>query len=176
MKYILAGLDESLKTGIRLTKKQIDDLVAFLSVGLLDPDARPAQLTKLIPEALPSGAGLPRFEADSKKEATASAAARIGEAPSVELVAADKKLSVRIYPNPFVDRATVDYNLPTGGLVRHTLLDAKGGVLRQAHEGVEQSAGHHQMHLSGVSLPPGTYLYRIQVGTESRTLRIVRKE
>lgn len=176
MKYILAGLDKSLKNGIKLTTKEIDDLIAFLSVGLLDPDARPAQLAKLIPTTLPSGAGLPVFETDNKKSATADAAARLGEAASEGSTDGEGKLWVRVYPNPFVDRATVEYNLPVGGLVRHTLLDAKGGVLRQAHEGVEQPAGHHQIHLSGVSLPPGHYLYRIQVGTESRTLRLVRKE
>lgn len=175
MKYILAGLDKSLKNGIKLTNGEIDDLVAFLSVGLLDPDAKPAQLAKLIPTTLPSGAQLPKFELD-KKAVTADAAARFGEVSSGQSTNEEGNLWIQVYPNPFVDRATVEYNLPTGGLVRHTLLDAKGRVLRQAGEGEEQSAGHHQIQLSGVNLPPGHYLYRIQVGKESRTMRLVRKE
>jgi cytochrome c peroxidase len=45
-----------------LTPRQFDDLVAFVRDGLLDPRARPRNLCRLIPESLPSGMSLPRFE------------------------------------------------------------------------------------------------------------------
>ena len=176
MKYVMAGLDKSLEGGIKLTNKEVDDLVSFLSVGLLDPDAKSERLTKLIPTKLPSGAQLPKFEIDNQRADIASSSARLGEVSSSELTDNAGGFWTRVYPNPFVDRATVEYNLPKSGMVRHTLLDAKGGVLRQVREGEEQSAGRHQIQLSGVSLPPGHYFYRLQAGTESRTVRVMKKE
>lgn len=172
MKYVMASLDKALENGIKLTKTEVDNLVDFLSVGLLDQDAKSEKLAKLIPTKLPSGAPVATFEAGHKKSDMASSTARL----SAELTNNESTLWVRVYPNPFVDRATVEYNLPVGGAVRHTLLDAKGAVLRQVQEGGEQPAGRHQLQLSGVSLPPGPYLYRIQVGVESRTVRLIRKE
>lgn len=171
MKYVLASLDNALKDGIKLTPNEVDDLVAFLSVGLLDPNAKADKLARLIPTKLPSGASVATFEASPKKSDDVLSSARPGDD-----TADDETLWARIYPNPFVDRATVDYNLPVGGQVRHTLLDAKGAILTQVQESGEQSAGRHQFQLSGSRLAPGQYLYRIQVGTESRTVRVIRKE
>jgi cytochrome c peroxidase len=45
-----------------LDKQEFDDLVRFVSNGLLDPRAAPAALCKLVPAELPSGAPLPKFE------------------------------------------------------------------------------------------------------------------
>jgi hypothetical protein len=85
-------------------------------------------------------------------------------------------LSVRAYPNPFVEQATIDYNLPTSGRVRHTLLNEKGQVVRQIENVMEQPVGRHQARVEGADLPIGIYLYRIEQGTESRTLRLLKKE
>jgi cytochrome c peroxidase len=52
---ILAGLDPKLRTPTHLTDEEIDDLVAFVGYGLLDPRARPDQLKKLVPSSVPSG-------------------------------------------------------------------------------------------------------------------------
>ena len=84
-------------------------------------------------------------------------------------------LSVRAYPNPFVDQATVEYSLPLGGAVHHTLIDAKGQVVRQSEEVIEQSVGIHQNQIEGSNLPAGVYLYQLQAGSQTRTLRLVKK-
>jgi cytochrome c peroxidase len=52
---LLAALDPRLARPITLTASEFDDLVAFVRDALLDPRARPANLRKLIPPALPSG-------------------------------------------------------------------------------------------------------------------------
>ena len=176
MSYILAGLDKVFKNGIKLTDKEVDEVVSFLSVGLLDPDAKAEKLLKLVPTKLPSGAQLPAFETDNKKATVASMAAKLDGLSSAELTSDEARIWVHVYPNPFTDRATIEYNLPVGGLVHHTLLDAKGGVVRQVQEGMNKSAGQHQFQLSAGRLPPGPYLYRLQVGTESRTVRLIKKE
>jgi cytochrome c peroxidase len=51
---VLAKLDPKLKPK-QLSDAEVQDLVAFVGQGLLDPDATPAKLRKLIPAKLPSG-------------------------------------------------------------------------------------------------------------------------
>lgn len=56
---VLERLDPLLRTPLLLSDAEVADLVAFVGNGLLDPDARPTRLRRLIPEKLPSG--LPLF-------------------------------------------------------------------------------------------------------------------
>jgi cytochrome c peroxidase len=65
---LLAALDPLLATPIKLTPAEIDDLVAFVSKGLLDPRATPDKLHKLVPDAVPSGNGTLSFEFAGKAE------------------------------------------------------------------------------------------------------------
>jgi cytochrome c peroxidase len=51
---VLARLDPKLRP-LTLRDEEFQDLVAFVRDGLLDPDATPANLRRLIPNALPSG-------------------------------------------------------------------------------------------------------------------------
>ncbi len=59
---LLAALDPLLGTPIDLTPGEVDDLVAFVRDGLLDPRATPAKLRRLVPQFAPSGAATLRFE------------------------------------------------------------------------------------------------------------------
>ncbi|MVM36444.1 T9SS C-terminal target domain-containing protein [Spirosoma sp. HMF3257] len=60
-------------------------------------------------------------------------------------------LQVRAYPNPFTDQTTIDYNLPTDGRVRHTLLNAKGQILQQVDNIDGELAGLHQTQVGGLT-------------------------
>jgi cytochrome c peroxidase len=53
---VLDRLDPLISRPIRLTPREVDDLVAFVRDGLLDPSASPRYLCRLVPESLPSGA------------------------------------------------------------------------------------------------------------------------
>jgi len=55
MEPILELLDPLLATPKSLSADQLDELVAFVGDGLLDPRARPDDLRRLVPERLPSG-------------------------------------------------------------------------------------------------------------------------
>jgi cytochrome c peroxidase len=59
---LLAALDPLLATPIGLTPAEIEDLVAFVRDGLLDPRATPARLRRLVPDSVPSGNATLRFE------------------------------------------------------------------------------------------------------------------
>ena len=52
---VLEKLDPLLRTPVRLSAEEFEALVDFVRNGLLDPDARPQHLRRLIPEKLPSG-------------------------------------------------------------------------------------------------------------------------
>src|SRR5215831_6308144 len=52
---VLDRLDPRLRRPVALTDDEFSSLVDFVRDGLLDPDARPQRLMRLIPEKLPSG-------------------------------------------------------------------------------------------------------------------------
>jgi len=56
---VLDRLDPFLRIPLVLSDAEVADLVAFVGNGLLDPDAQPTRLRRLIPKHLPSG--LPLF-------------------------------------------------------------------------------------------------------------------
>jgi cytochrome c peroxidase len=58
---VLSRIDPQLAAPIALTTTEFDDLVAFVRDGLLDPGAKPANLCKLVPATVPSGATVQRF-------------------------------------------------------------------------------------------------------------------
>jgi len=59
---VLERVDPILATPISLTNDQIDQLVAFVQNGLLDPRAKPQNLSKLVPRSVPSGRPVLIFE------------------------------------------------------------------------------------------------------------------
>jgi cytochrome c peroxidase len=59
---MLARLDPFLATPTQLSTDEVDDLVAFIGDGLLDPRALPDSLRKLIPKQVPSGRPTLTFE------------------------------------------------------------------------------------------------------------------
>jgi cytochrome c peroxidase len=59
---VLARLDPRLSSPISLTEREVAQLVDFVGNGLLDDRARPRNLRRLIPAAVPSGRALPTFE------------------------------------------------------------------------------------------------------------------
>jgi cytochrome c peroxidase len=52
---MLARLDPLVATPTHLSAEQLDELVAFVGDGLLDPRAKPANLRRLVPKRVPSG-------------------------------------------------------------------------------------------------------------------------
>jgi cytochrome c peroxidase len=59
---LLKRIDSLLLRPISLTGEELDQLVAFVRDGLLDPRAKPENLRRLIPASVPSGRPIFRFE------------------------------------------------------------------------------------------------------------------
>ena len=58
----LARVNPLLIQAILLNEEELRQIVEFVRNGLLDPRAKPENLRKLIPESVPSGMALPRFQ------------------------------------------------------------------------------------------------------------------
>ena len=59
---VLLRVDPILATPVTLTSEQFDQLIAFVRDGLLDPRAKPDNLRRLVPRAVPSGRPVLAFE------------------------------------------------------------------------------------------------------------------
>ena len=83
------------------------------------------------------------------------------------------EIEVSNYPNPFRQRATIEYRVPAPGHVRLTVYDVLGRELAVLVE-ERQSAGSHSAKLDASSWPSGVYLYRLEASNQVATGRMVR--
>ncbi len=72
------------------------------------------------------------------------------------------------YPNPFTDATTIEYALPASGPVHLSVYDMLGREVAILVDGV-QHAGKHASLFDGMSLPSGTYLYRLEAAGQVRS-------
>ena len=82
-------------------------------------------------------------------------------------------IEVTNFPNPFRQRATIEYRVPAPGHVRLTVYDVLGRELAVLVD-EQQSAGSHSAKLDASSWPSGVYLYRLEAGNQVATGRLVR--
>jgi cytochrome c peroxidase len=62
MEPVFARLDPLMSTPVEVSNYEFRQLVDFVRNGLLDPEARPENLRKLIPKSVPSGRPIHTFE------------------------------------------------------------------------------------------------------------------
>jgi hypothetical protein len=94
------------------------------------------------------------------------------EAKAIEPIS---QLLVSATPNPFQELTTIEYTLPEASNVKHTLTDERGVVLRQNDSDGVQVAGKHRIGVEGTTLQTGIYLYQIQTGSQSKTIRLLKQ-
>ncbi|MBO0938935.1 T9SS type A sorting domain-containing protein [Fibrella sp. HMF5335] len=112
----------------------------------------------------------PGFEARAGsvfKATIAPVSARSAEPGSGLLVSAS--------PNPFQDLTTVEYTLPTATTVKHTLTDARGGIIRHSESDGVQAAGTYKLGVEGGNLPTGVYLYQVKTDNQTKVIRLLKQ-
>ncbi|MEP7234906.1 MAG: T9SS type A sorting domain-containing protein, partial [Ignavibacteriota bacterium] len=67
------------------------------------------------------------------------------------------------YPNPFVRATTFEYTLPKESVVRITLSDMTGKLVRELASG-RISEGSHTLTFDASGLASGTYIYTLESG------------
>lgn len=94
---------------------------------------------------------------------------------SIKPAEAGSDLTVSAWPNPFQDQTTIEYRLPENSTVKHTLTDARGVVLRQNAPTDVQPAGVYKVGVEGANLPVGVYIYQVQTGSQTKTIRLLKQ-
>jgi hypothetical protein len=85
----------------------------------------------------------------------------------------EANMALQIHPNPVNDFVYVEFNLPQTSLVSIQIINAMGAMVTELHHG-QLPAGQQQFTWHAGHLPKGLYLCRVQVGEETRTLKIVK--
>lgn len=80
--------------------------------------------------------------------------------PTINLTLRNE-LTLSAYPNPFMDYATLDYQLPQDGQIMIALYDQSGRMVQEVENGA-MTAGNHQAKIDGSLLLPGIYYYSIR--------------
>jgi hypothetical protein len=106
----------------------------------------------------------------------AEAIAAEATAPDAEVETGTTALPVEValappYPNPARLQATLRFALPESQRVRLAVYDALGREVALLVSG-EIEAGRHGAVLDAARLPSGTYLVRLEAGSETRTQRV----
>ncbi len=78
----------------------------------------------------------------------------------------ENKESFRIYPNPFIYTATIEYTLPVGSDVEITLYDLTGRIIKDLYSEHEE-AGVHTLDINLYDKPAGIYFCKLQAGNYS---------
>lgn len=79
--------------------------------------------------------------------------------------------AMKVYPNPAVDQATLNYTIGRARDLKIELYDLHGRRMSLIEEGYK-TAGNHQLRLNTAGLPGGTYVIRLQSEGLTQALRL----
>jgi hypothetical protein len=90
----------------------------------------------------------------------------IGAAPVAQEKPTETPLLASCHPNPFNPATTIAYQLQAADHVRLEIFDIGGRRIATLVD-AWQSAGPHSLTFDGADLPSGIYVYRLQIGPQS---------
>ncbi len=76
------------------------------------------------------------------------------------------------FPNPFKNLTTINYKVPQLANVSLNVYNASGKQISSLYSGL-QSEGNYNLKFDASGLPDGVYYYRLKVGSQSETKRLV---
>jgi hypothetical protein len=83
------------------------------------------------------------------------------------------QLVIKVYPNPVLQTAVIDVNIPESGNVQMDLLNSLGQKIMNVHAGF-LNKGNHSLGLdNNKKLSSGTYLLKVQTKTSNGIIKIV---
>ncbi|MGP8213978.1 MAG: phospholipase D-like domain-containing protein [Bacteroidia bacterium] len=80
-------------------------------------------------------------------------------------------IAIDVYPNPFTDKAAINYTLQDEEKVSVTVYDIMGQKVCTLLNGEMQSAGQHQLYFTGASA--GVYILNVQAGQTLTVKKLV---
>ena len=85
-----------------------------------------------------------------------------------------KLIGLTIYPNPFSQSTTIEYNLPVSSDINIILFNALGQAVMPLQSG-RQSSGKHRVTLDASPLSSGNYLLMIQSDKTLSTRKVIKQ-
>jgi len=82
--------------------------------------------------------------------------------------------NVKVYPNPFKDQFTVEYELTEASDVTISVFDLLGNQYSKVKSAYKQNDGRHNVTVDASMLPAGVYLCKIEAGDFVVVKRIIR--
>ncbi|AKD04182.1 T9SS type A sorting domain-containing protein [Pontibacter korlensis] len=79
---------------------------------------------------------------------------------------------VKVYPNPFSEKAVLEFSIPTGAY-QVSLYDAKGSLVKVLLHGEQARAERREVEVDGTSLTAGLYFARIVTEQGTQTVKLV---
>ncbi|MFD2515234.1 MBG domain-containing protein [Pontibacter locisalis] len=98
------------------------------------------------------------------------------KATSVETLFAsesEKRGNLYVYPNPFVDLATVSFTTEQGGDYTVLLYDSNGKLVRLLGEGTAKPGVVNKVEVNGEGLSKGLYIIRLKTVEGSKSMKLI---
>jgi hypothetical protein len=83
------------------------------------------------------------------------------------------QLVIKVYPNPVLQRAVIDVNIPESGNVQMDLLNSLGQKIMNVHAGFLNKGNHSLVLDNNKKLSSGTYLLKVQTKSSNGIIKIV---
>jgi len=93
---------------------------------------------------------------------------------NTEIASTPNELQLQIAPNPFSQRTTIDYFLPTDSPVNLTIYDIYGRVVQHLVRYEDQKAGRYRLKFKPCNMAVGVYICKLELGDEQVTVRLVK--
>lgn len=92
---------------------------------------------------------------------------------SIDEPIVNEAIEVYNFPNPFQTVTNIAFKMERDSRVRLSIFDVLGSELQVLFD-KKLSAGEHQVPFDGSRLPAGNYFYRIQIGSQVKTRRMIK--
>jgi hypothetical protein len=83
-----------------------------------------------------------------------------------EVVAAESRLQLQVYPNPFSDQVSIEYTIPKAETVELQLYDLRGGLVKSLYRGLVEAGTLQKQLLRADGITDGIYLLRLTTAKE----------
>ena len=87
----------------------------------------------------------------------------------------EHSLQLAVFPNPFEQTTTIEYDLPADGIVNVWVTDAQGKTVGQLVQGENQPAGRHRIDWKAESAASGVYIPVVESNRQKVVSRVVKK-
>ncbi|MCP2044917.1 T9SS type A sorting domain-containing protein, partial [Pontibacter sp. HSC-36F09] len=78
-----------------------------------------------------------------------------------------------VYPNPFSDKANINFTLLQNGEYTLNLYDSKGALVKVLKQGRAEAGVRNAVEINGSRLAKGLYLIRLQTDSGAITTRLI---